>query len=134
MKSKRRMPAEGRSGKHQVSQEPEVLQEQCLLIQEEIWRVVADAERRGASICAGTVARNIESAFSASGLSSRHIADAVIYAAVDAGVAVERQISVPRQFVVERLPRFSFAALRGRTAGGGLAALPSATTGLEART
>jgi hypothetical protein len=133
MKSKRRMPAESRSNKLQVLREAKVSQEQCLLIQEEIWRVVANAEQTGASICAGAVARKIETVFSASGLSSRDIADALIYAAVDAGVAVERQMSVPRPFGMERLPRFSFAALRGGKAGGGLAAPPSAT-GLEART
>ena len=132
MKSKRRMPADNRSSK-QVSQEPEVSQEQCLLIQEEIWRVVADAERNGSSICAGAVAQRIESVFSASGLSSRNITDAVIYAAVDAGVAVERQMPAPRPFVVERLPRFSLAALRGRAAGGGIVAPPRAIPLVEAR-
>ena len=133
MKSKRRMPADNRSSKYQVSQEPEVSQEQCLLIQEEIWRVVADAERSGSSICAGAVAQRIESVFSASGLSGRNIADAVIYAAVDAGVAIERQMPAPRPYVAERLPRFSFAALRARAGGGSIVAPPSAIPIVEAR-
>jgi hypothetical protein len=129
MNSKRRMPAEDNSSKRQAG----ASHEQCLLIQDEIWRVVADAERSGGSICATTAVQKIEGAFASSGLSGRDIADALIYAAVDAGVAVVRRPSVPRQTAVECLPRFSFAALRGRPPAGDMAVPPRATAPLEAR-
>ncbi len=63
--------------------------EQCLLIQDEIWRIVSDAERHDSCLSVTREARNIADAFPASGLSEQNIIDALVFAAVDIGVAVE---------------------------------------------
>jgi len=109
MKSKRRMPAESRSSSDNTGSQ----EDSCRCVQEEIWRIVGEAARNGTSISTALAAREIEGAFPKSGLTTRNIADALVYAAVDAGVMLERKPPLPRQVLVERLPRFSFGALRG---------------------
>jgi hypothetical protein len=63
--------------------------EQCVLVQEEVWRAVLDAARSDAPLSLGKQVRKIARGLPAAGFSARDIADALIYAAVDRGVAVE---------------------------------------------
>jgi len=108
MKTKRRMPAEI----HSNEVERIAPHEQCLRVQDEIWRVVSEAVESGASVAAGSHAARIAAKFRESGLAPRAIVDALVYAAVDAGVALEMQPSRARPAPAKR-PRFSLAALRG---------------------
>ena len=71
--------------------------EQCVLVQEEIWRAVLDAARGEAPLSLSKQVRKIARGFPAAGLSTRDIADALVYAAVDRGVAVEVTNPAPHQ-------------------------------------
>ena len=108
MKSKRRTPAEI----HSNEVEHIAPHEQCLRVQDEIWRVVSEAAESGASVAAGSHAARIAGKFRQAGLAPQAIVDAIVYAAVDAGVALELQPSPARPAPAKR-PRFSLAALRG---------------------
>ena len=126
MRSKRRMPAEDRSGA-EPSGSPN---KDCLLVQEGVWRAVEEAAGKGASIAVLKVAEEIGGAFPRSGLSTRDIADALVFAAVDAGVAVERPVPRIPQVRLSRLPRLSLSALRDAAIG---RSLPAASgLGLQA--
>ena len=70
--------------------------EQCVLVQEEIWRAVLDAARGEAPLSLSKAVRKIARGFPAAGFSPRDIADALIFAAVDRGVAVEMANPSPR--------------------------------------
>ena len=109
MKSKRRTPAEI----HSNEVEHIAPHEQCLRVQDEIWRVVSEAVESGASVAAGSHAARIAGKFRESGLAPRAIVDALVYAAVDAGVALEMQPPASRQAMPAKHARFSLAALRG---------------------
>ena len=69
--------------------------EQCVLVQEEIWRAVLDAARGEAPLSLSKVVRKIARGFPAAGFSTRDIADALVYAAVDRGVAFEISSRAP---------------------------------------
>lgn len=62
--------------------------DQCLQVQGEIWRAVAAADRRG-NLSLRDETRRIAKAFPASGYSPQDIKDALVFAAVDIGVAIE---------------------------------------------
>lgn len=124
MKSKRRMPADNRSEAETSGRsEPEYL-----LVQKSVWRAVEEAAGNEASIPILKTAGEIGNAFPKSGLSARDIADALVFAAVDAGVAVERPIPQIRQPRLSRLPRLSLGMLRGANGP----ASPPADVGLQA--
>jgi hypothetical protein len=120
MKNKRRMPARNRSSEENIPGPTD----QCLSVQEEIWRIVEEAADSGKFIAASATVRHIESAFPQSGLSARNIADALVYAAVDAGVLLEHQQPMSRQGFRERLPRISFGLGRARPPSAGIEAAP----------
>jgi hypothetical protein len=113
MRSKRRMPAEYRSGAELSGSS----HKECLLVQESVWRAVDKAAENGVAIAVPRMADEIGNAFPASGLSASAIADALVYAAVDAGVLVERQAPRMQPMRLSRLPRLSFSAFRDVAAG-----------------
>jgi hypothetical protein len=63
--------------------------DQCLLVQAEVWRAVAEAVRSETSLSLSHQAQRIASAFPASGYSRQDIKDALVFAAVDAGAVVD---------------------------------------------
>lgn len=63
--------------------------DQCLLVQDAIWRVVGEAARSQASLSLKNEAQKIASAFPESGFSRDDIKDALVFAAVDEGVVVD---------------------------------------------
>jgi hypothetical protein len=63
--------------------------EQCLLVQEEIWRIVSDVAQTDSRLSLGQHAQKVAGAFPGAGLSPTSIADALVYAAVDFGVPIE---------------------------------------------
>jgi hypothetical protein len=63
--------------------------EQCMLVQQEIWRIVSEAARRGARIGLKQEAERIAREFPAEGFTVASVADAIVYAAVDCGVTFE---------------------------------------------
>ena len=98
--------------------------EQCLLVQDEIWRIVADAARSGSRLSLGKQARRIAGNYPAAGLALQSIMDALVYAAVDCGVAFEvagsaarPTIDVPGLFAFVGKKRKSGAKTRPTFAG-----------------
>jgi hypothetical protein len=73
--------------------------EQCLLVQDEIWRIVSNAAHSNSRISLGKQARKIASSFPATGFSLQSITDALVFAAVDCGVAFEVATPAPRQAI-----------------------------------
>ncbi len=73
--------------------------EQCLLVQDEIWRIVSNAARSKARLSLSKQAQKIAGGYPAAGLSPQTIADALVYAAVDCGVAFEIARPAPRQAI-----------------------------------
>jgi hypothetical protein len=67
----------------------EASQQQRLLLQEQIWRIVSRAARNDMPLAAAPCAQRLQREFSRAGLSLLSITDALVYAAVDAGVVVE---------------------------------------------
>lgn len=86
MKVSRLMRAQSRAGEEE---ELRAARQERLLLQEEIWRLVAEADGREASFSAQRHARRLEREFPQARLSLLNITDALVYAAVDAGVVVE---------------------------------------------
>jgi hypothetical protein len=70
--------------------------EQCLLVQQEIWRIVTGVSRSKTLLPLAAQARRIAGLFPASGFTKENVADALVFAAVDSGVGVEVRVS-PRQ-------------------------------------
>lgn len=70
--------------------------EQCLLVQQEIWRIVAEAEREGSELAVWAEARRIAVDMPASGFSLANIADGLVYAAVDLGVRLKAHPAAER--------------------------------------
>jgi hypothetical protein len=70
--------------------------EQCLLVQDEIWRIVSEAARTGARLSLKKQAEKIGSGFQSAGFSYEGIADALVFAAVDCGVAFEVALPASR--------------------------------------
>jgi hypothetical protein len=64
-------------------------EEEHLFVQDEVWRVVSEASEGNASIALTQQAQRIARKFPRSGLSEQHIKDALVFAAVDGGVALE---------------------------------------------
>jgi hypothetical protein len=60
-----------------------------LIVQEEIWRVVSEASQGNGGIALTRQAQRISRKFPRSGFSEQHIKDALVFAAVDQGVALE---------------------------------------------
>ncbi len=71
--------------------------EQCLLVQEEIWRAVSDAAREESPLSLARQVRKIVRGLPAAGFSTRDIADALVYAAVERGVVVDAAVAASRQ-------------------------------------
>jgi hypothetical protein len=108
MKTKRRMPTDVRSEDAQ-SEGPD-----CLPVQDEIWRLVGEAADTGVPVSVSKLSQELAGRFPQSGLTVSAIADAVVYASVDAGVLLEGIVPQPRRRTVSnRLPRLSFGGLRG---------------------
>ncbi len=78
------------------SSEAGVAVEQCLLVQEEIWRIVSDVAQTDSRLSLEQHAQKVAGAFPGAGLSPTSIADALVYAAVDFGVPIEVKSSAPR--------------------------------------
>jgi hypothetical protein len=128
MKSKRRMPNEDQS----TSLKTDLTQAAFFRVQDEIWRVVDEAEKKGSNISLVSATRTIESAFPNAGLTTQDIADALVFAAVDAGVPLERQESAQKEAAAQsRLPRLSFAAFRAGRKGAPLPPSPSQRAPLQ---
>jgi hypothetical protein len=70
--------------------------EQCLLVQDEIWRIISEAARTGTRLSLNKQSEKIASGYSAAGFSPENIADALVFAAVDCGVAFEVPLPAPR--------------------------------------
>lgn len=62
--------------------------EQCLLVQQEIWRIVTGASRSQSLLPLAAQAHRIAGLFPASGFTQENIADAIVFAAVDSGAAL----------------------------------------------
>jgi len=88
---------------------------QCLAVQNEIWRIVNEAARTGSGLTISRRAKSIFRAFPTAGFSVESIGDALVFAAVDAGVAVERRRRPRRQVPTISLPAFVSAV--GRRTG-----------------
>jgi hypothetical protein len=89
--------ARGKPTKNEIrGSEEGVPIEQCLLVQEEIWRVVSDVARTETRLSLEKQARKIAGVFPAADLSPESIVDALVFAAVDFGVAVEPAPRQPR--------------------------------------
>ncbi len=73
--------------------------EQCLLVQDEIWRIVSNAAHSNSRLSLGKQARKIASGYPATGFSLQNITDALVFAAVDCGVAFEVASPAPRQAI-----------------------------------
>jgi hypothetical protein len=86
--------------------------DQCLLVQEEIWRAVSEAAGKEASLSLSHQAQRIASAFPASGYSRRDIEDALVFAAVDEGAVVE--IGPPARAKVPLIEVSSLIRVAGR--------------------
>ena len=68
---------------------------QCLAVQNEIWLIVKEAARTESGLAITRRAKSIFRAFPTAGFSVESIGDAMVFAAVDAGVAIERRRQVP---------------------------------------
>ncbi len=79
--------------------EAEISIEQCLLVQDEIWRIVSNAARTEACLPLWKQAQKIAGGFPAADVSLQSIADALVYAAIDRGVAIEVVTPAPRQAI-----------------------------------
>ena len=66
----------------------EAANDQCLQVQGEIWRAVTEAGRSDGNLSLRAETRRIAKAFPTSGYSPQDIKDALVFAAVDVGVAV----------------------------------------------
>ncbi len=74
--------------------------EQSLLVQEEIWRIVSDAAETGSRLSLARTAQKIASDFPTAELSPVAITDALVFAAIEAGVAFETRLPARRHTVV----------------------------------
>jgi hypothetical protein len=98
--------------------------EQCLLVQDEIWRVVSEAASNGVRLSLSGVAQKIASAFPAAGLTLQNVADALVYAAIEYGVAFEPRPKPVRQPTVRNVPSIdvpgllAFVGRRRKSQGG----------------
>ena len=63
----------------------------CLRVQDEIWRVTAGAAQNQTPLCLPRAAKRIARQVPGSGFSLQSIEDAVVFAAIEAGVVVSRQ-------------------------------------------
>ena len=115
MKSKRRMPAERSFGAEASGSS----QKEFLRVQESVWRMVQAAYESGSSLVVVNAATEIGKAHPNAGLSDRDIADALVFAAVDHGVAIERTVPRVRHL---KLPRLSLGALRQAANSAGMQA------------
>jgi hypothetical protein len=106
---------------------------QCLLVQEEIWRVVSEAGQAQTSLPLSQEARRIANAFPASGYSLKDIEDALVFAAVDEGVMLEiRPAAREVPFIEVRSLLRAAGRLRGRRSGRGVKKPPAAEAALQA--
>lgn len=62
---------------------------QCLLVQDAIWQAVSEAARSDTSLALGQQAQSIVRTYPTSGFSRQDIEDALVFAAVDEGVALD---------------------------------------------
>jgi hypothetical protein len=75
-------------------------------VQDEIWRIVHEAAQTGSGLSLMRRAKSICRAFPRAGFSLESISDALVFAAVDAGVLVERRRRPRRQVPTISLPAF----------------------------
>lgn len=110
--------------------------EQCLLVQEEIWRVVSEAGQAATSLPLSQEARRIANASPASGYSLKDIEDALVFAAVDEGVLLEIRPPAAREvpFIEVRSLLRAAGRLRGRRSGRGEKKPPAVEASLQAAT
>ena len=99
--------------------------EQCLIVQDEIWRIVLEAARTESRLSLAQQAKRIADAFPASGLTHESISDALVFAAIDAGVMIEIRKPVTRQAPTIDVPGIFAFVGRGRKARGGQRARPT---------
>jgi hypothetical protein len=62
---------------------------QCLLVQDAIWQAVSEVARSDTSLALGQQAQSIAKTYPTSGFSRQDIEDALVFAAIDEGVAVD---------------------------------------------
>ena len=76
--------------------------EQCMLGQQEIWRIISEAARTSSRVALNAQAQRIAKGFAAAGFTTEAVADAIVYAAVDCGVSFETRsgwrptVEIPR--------------------------------------
>jgi hypothetical protein len=70
---------------------------QCLLVQQEIWRVVSEAAKSGLTFSPREQAERIAAEFPAAGFSSTNLADALVYAALECDLVCAPRPTVRRQ-------------------------------------
>ena len=87
--------SEGRPERTAGGAETGIPVEQCVLVQDEVWRIVSEAARDGARLSLSRQAKAIAKAFPDAGVTSDLVADALVFAAVDRGVAIEARRSMP---------------------------------------
>jgi hypothetical protein len=100
-----------------------VLIEHCLPVQEAVWRIVSDAARGEALLSLEDEARRIAEMFPSAELTPAQIADALVFAAVDAGAPLQVRAQPKRQVPTIVLPAAYFL-LGGRRKRRGKAGPP----------
>ena len=96
----RSKPATGETGDGEAG----ILVEHCLPIQDEIWRIVLNAGRLQTPLSLAEQSRKIAAMFPSAKLTPAQVADALVFAAVDAGVAFQTRALPKRQVPTIELP------------------------------